>query len=167
MAGEAAWPPWPICTLPVKVAALALEFQSVAATNWTELAAVGAPLRTRLPVMPVLPLRSTQPEPVAVRLPEAVAFSGWLSVMVVAVRPVMTDPAVMPVPDTGVPRTRPEVEPTDKVFEPAVPVMARAFGRAESPLTKVKPEGSALAEFRTRAPWPMLRLPVKAEEPPR
>ena len=64
----------------------------------------------------------------------------------------MTDPPGIPVPDTGVPRTRPAVEPTDKVFEPAVPVMARAFVRAESPLTKVKPVGSALAEFRTSAP---------------
>ena len=140
--------------MPVKVAAVALEFQSVAATCWTVLAAVGVPFRTRLPVIPVLPLRSTKLEPVAVRLPEAAAFSDWLSVIVVAVRPVMTDPAVIPVPDTGVPRTRPAVEPepTDKVFEPAVPVMARAFVRAESPLTKVNPVGSALAEFRTSAP---------------
>ena len=167
MDGAEAWPPRPICTLPVKDAGLALEFQSVAATNWTELAAVGVPFRTRLPVTPVLPLRSTQPEPVAVRLPEAAAVSGWLSVMVVAVRPVITEPVAIPVPDTGVPRTRPAVDVTAKVFEPAVPVMARAFVKAERPLTKVNPVGKALAAFRTSAPWPMLRLPVKAVEPPR
>ena len=154
--------------LPVKVAGLALEFQSVAATYCTELVVEGVPLSTRLPVMPVLPLRSTQPEPVAVRLPEAAAVSGWLSVMVVAVSPVMTEPVAMPVPETGVPSTRPAVEATPTVFEPAVPeVIATGLTSVERPLTKVKPDGSALAEFRTSAPWPTLRLPVKAEEPPR